>query len=110
MDWNNNTSTVTIVSTGNGRGANRENGHHGNRNGNNNTGYNNNNNNGSNNSGPRNQSFYLSNETPSKSDSGRTQDPAIRTTYSEPVTRTSLRVSVDGRDSSRRLILHRMGH
>lgn len=106
VDWNNNTSTVTITGSGNGNDSNRGSGT-GNRD-NNNNGYNNNN--GNNNySAPRNQSFYLSNETPTKSESVRTQDPSIRATYSEPVTRGSLRVSVDGRDVTREVYTNATG-
>jgi hypothetical protein len=72
VDWNNDTSTVTITGT-----------------------------NGSAEARPgredqRNLSFHLSNETPT--DSVNTRNPALHATYSEPVKRGSLRVSVDGRD------------
>ncbi len=109
VDWNNNTSTVTIVGSGNSNGAGRDNGYRNNGNNNNGNNGNNNNNGGNNYNAPRNQSFYLSNETPSKSESTRTQDPAIRATYSEPVTRGSLRVSVDGRDLTREVYTNATG-
>lgn len=94
VDWNNNTSTVTIIGSGNGNGNSRENGYR--NNGNNNT-YN----------APRNQSFYLSNKTPNTQ--VRTQDPAIHATYSEPVSRGSLRVSIDGRDVTRSVYTNATG-
>ena len=95
VDWNNNTSTVTIIGSGNGNGNGRENGYG--NNGRDNNSY----------SAPRNQSFRLSNETPTTS--VRTQDPAIRATYSEPVSRGSLRVSVDGRDVTRQVYTNATG-
>jgi hypothetical protein len=89
VDWNNNSSTVTI----NG-------GYHKNDN------YQGNNQNNAQ-QAPRNQSFYLSNETPSSS--SRTQSRAIHATYSEPITRGSLRVSVDGRDVTREVYANASG-
>ena len=96
VDWNNDTSTVTINAGAHNNSGSRENGYH--------------NNNGNNSYGaPRNESFYLSNETPTKSESVSTQDPAIRATYSEPVSRGSLRVSVDGRDVTRQVYTNATG-
>jgi hypothetical protein len=86
VDWNNNTSTVTIIGSGN----NRDNGYRDN-----------------NYRAPQNQSFYLSNETPNKST--RTENPAIHATYSEPISRDSLRVSVDGRDVTRQVYANAAG-
>lgn len=85
VDWNNNSSTVTI----NG-------GYHKNNDYQNNS-----------QQSPRNQSFYLSNETPNSS--SRTQSRAIHATYSEPITRASLRVSVDGRDVTREVYANAAG-
>ena len=85
VDWNNNTSTVTIA--GGGQSSNYNNSNRGNNQGDNNY------------RAPQNQAFYLSNETPTES--SRTQNPAIHATYSEPISRGSLRVSIDGRDVTR---------
>jgi hypothetical protein len=90
VDWNNNTSTVTIIGSGNNSGNNRSNGYRDN-----------------NYRAPQNQSFYLSNETPNTS--SRAQDPAIHATYSEPISRGSLRVSVDGRDVTRQVYANAAG-
>lgn len=94
VNWNNNNSTVTIAGNGNDNGSN---------------GNNRGNNMGHDNSyqAPQNQSFYLSNETPT--DSIRTQNPAIHATYSEPVSRDSLRVSIDGRDVTRNVSANATG-
>lgn len=105
VDWNNNTSTVTITGRGNGNNSNRSNGNsndNNNNDSNRNSGYRDNNA-----SAPRNQSFYLSDETPAKS--AHTQNPAIHATYSEAVTRSSLRVSVDGRDVTREVYMNATG-
>lgn len=93
VDWNNNSSTVTIIA-GNNNGSNLESSR---------------NRDNSGNSGDRenSQSFYLSNETPSRS--SRTQNPAIHATYSEPITRDSLRVSIDGRDITRSVYANASG-
>ncbi len=69
VDWNNNTSTVTI--TGNG---------------------------GAQNAPQQNRSFYLSNQHPAPNGSTGTQSPAIHATFSEPVQQNSLRITIDGRD------------
>jgi len=45
-----------------------------------------------------NASFNLNNERPPNGGTANTTHPAIRATFSEPVNRDSLRVSVDGRD------------
>ncbi len=98
VDWNNNTSTVTITG-----GNNNDN--------NNNNNYNNNNNNNSyhenGTNAPQNHRFYLSNETPNSA--VRTQNPAIHATYSQPISRNSLRVSVDGRDVTREVYANASG-
>jgi Copper amine oxidase N-terminal domain len=84
VNWNNNNSTVTIAGNrGNAMG--HENNYQ----------------------APQNQAFYLSNETPT--DSIRTQNPAIHATYSEPVSRDSLRVSIDGRDVTRNVSANATG-
>lgn len=88
VDWNNDTSTVTI--TGNASY--------------NNNGYNNDR---PNNESRRNMSFHLSNQTPIDAVNGR--NPAIHATYSEPVNRGSLRVSVDGRDVTREVYSNASG-
>ena len=68
VDWNNNTSTVTIAGNG-----------------------------GSYSYAPQpNQSFYLNNQRPTGA--VNTQQPAIHATYSEPVRRDSVRVTIDDRD------------
>ncbi len=69
VDWNNNTSTVTITGSG-----------------------------ASNNSPPANRSFNLSNQRPAPNGSVNTLNPAIRATFSEPVQQSTLRVKIDGRD------------
>lgn len=46
----------------------------------------------------QNASFHLSNEDPSNGASVSTTHPALHATFSEPVNRDSLKVSVDGRD------------
>lgn len=100
VDWNNNTSTVTIAGTGNNSGGNRDNGNNGN-NGNNGG------NRDNNYQAPVNQSFHLSNETPNRS--SRNENPAIHATYSEPISRDSLRVSIDGRDITRSVYANATG-
>jgi hypothetical protein len=45
-----------------------------------------------------NQSFYLTNEQPAKGATASTTHPSLHAQFSEPVNRDSLRVSVDGRD------------
>ena len=47
---------------------------------------------------PANASFHLDNEQPQNGTTVMTTHPAIHATFSEPVNRDSLRVSVDGRD------------
>jgi hypothetical protein len=92
VDWNNNSSTVTITGNGNGNGngSNRSSNYRDN-----------------NYSAPRNPAFYLSNETPANST--RMQNPAIHATYSEPITRNSLRVSIDGRDVTKNVYANATG-
>ncbi len=68
VDWNNNTSTVTITGSGGNAAA------------------------------PSNQSFNLSNQRPAPNGSVNTLNPAIRATFSEPVQQSTLRVRIDGRD------------
>ena len=46
----------------------------------------------------QNVSFHLNNEEPANGSSVSTTHPALHATFSEPVNRDSLRVSVDGRD------------
>jgi hypothetical protein len=82
VNWNNNTSTVTIYATGNA-----------NNNGNRFSNYR------DNNPTLRNQSFYLENEAPSNV-AVNTEHPQISATYSAPVRNGSLRVFIDGRDIS----------
>ncbi|MGC2131517.1 MAG: copper amine oxidase N-terminal domain-containing protein [Candidatus Aquilonibacter sp.] len=84
VDWNNDSSTVTITG-GNSSGVNRDSAR--NR--------------------ENSQSFYLSNETPNRS--SRTENPAIHATYSEPISRESLRVSIDGRDITRNVYANATG-
>ncbi len=70
VDWNNNTSTVTITGSG-----------------------------GSYTTTPQpNQSFYLNNQRPAPNGTTNALQPAIHATYSEPVRRESVRVAIDGRD------------
>jgi hypothetical protein len=71
VDWNNNTSTVTITGSG-----------------------------GSYNPPPpqQNRSFYLSNQHPGVDASVGTLTPAIHARFSEPVQQNSVHVSIDGRD------------
>ena len=82
VDWNNSNDTVTITGSGNQNGS----------------GYNN----SDRNRYRQNQQsapFSLSNETPTNA--VNTQSPSIRATYSEPVSRGSMRVAIDGRDVTR---------
>lgn len=79
VDWNNNTSTVTI--TGNG-GT---------------TTY----------TSPPNQSFYLSNRRPTGTVG--TQQPAIHANFSEPVRRNSLQVTIDGYDVTNNVYVNANG-
>jgi hypothetical protein len=69
VDWNNNTSTVTI--NGSGGSAPAQN---------------------------TNRSFYLNDQRPARDASVNTLQPAIRATFSEPVQTNTLRVTIDGRD------------
>ncbi len=69
VDWNNNTSTVTITGGG-----------------------------GSNNAPAQNRSFYLSSQHPGVNASTGTLNPAIHATFSEPVQQNTLRVRIDDRD------------
>jgi hypothetical protein len=91
VDWNNNSSTVTIVGRGDDNGANHNTGGNG----------------GNVYQGPRNPAFYLSNETPTNST--RSQNPAIHATYSQPISRNSLRVSIDGRDVTKNVYANATG-
>lgn len=69
VDWNNNTSTVTITGSG-----------------------------AQNNAPPPNRSFNLTNQRPAPNGSVNTLSPAIHATFSEPVQQSSLHVTIDGRD------------
>jgi Copper amine oxidase N-terminal domain len=85
VDWNNNTSTVTINGNNNNNNSNNSN-------------IRNNRNNNERYQPPQNQ-FYLSNQSPTGL--SNSQNPALHATYSEPISNGSLRVSIDGRDVTR---------
>ena len=56
-----------------------------------------------------NASFSLSNERPASGGTARSTHPAIHATFSEPVNRDSLRVSIDGRDVTQQVYANSNG-
>lgn len=70
VDWNNNTSTVTITGSGGSVSY----------------------------TSPPNASFYLNNRRPEPNATTNTQHPAIHANFSESIRRDSLQVTIDGRD------------